>query len=264
VTARRHGWRRNRSTPALQGFPPAPLPGPHPPGCRGPVLAATGICGAALLGMSLSTRPGSPQFYLLTTGLAGTWAAGALSTGPLPLARPGRGRGAPPLVTPVLIGAAAFGVFYGAARLARHIPPLSRAISTVLGYADGGSAPLVLLSASANAVAEELYFRGALWPAADQSRPITMTTLAYAATTAATRNPALVIAGTATSLLFGLQRRTTGGVLAPALSHLTWSLLMLRYLPPLFRGSARSSARSGRCAPPASAFIAATQYFRPR
>jgi len=247
VTARRRGWRRNRGTPAPRGFLPAPLPGPHPRAGgappararRGPVLAATGIGGAALLGMSLSTEPGSPQFYLLTTGLAGTWAAGALSTGPLPLAKPGRGGGAPPLVTPVLIGAAAFGVFYGAARLARHIPPLSRAISTVLGYADGGSAPLVLLSASANAVAEELYFRGALWPTADQSRPITTTTLAYAATTAATRNPALVLAGTATSLLFGLQRRTTGGVLAPALSHLTWSLLMLRYLPPLFRASAR-------------------------
>jgi len=26
----------------------------------------------------------------------------------------------------------------------------------------------------------------------------------------------------------------SGGILAPALSHLTWSLLMLRYLPPLF------------------------------
>jgi membrane protease YdiL (CAAX protease family) len=43
-----------------------------------------------------------------------------------------------------------------------------------------------------------------------------------------------VLAGTATSVLFGLQRRTSGGVLAPALTHLTWSLLMLRYLPPLF------------------------------
>ena len=55
-----------------------------------------------------------------------------------------------------------------------------------------------------------------------------------AATTAATRNPALVLAGTATSVLFGLQRRISGGILASALSHLTWSLLMLRYLPPLF------------------------------
>ena len=35
-------------------------------------------------------------------------------------------------------------------------------------------------------------------------------------------------------MLFGLQRRTSGGILAPALTHLTWSLLMLRYLPPLF------------------------------
>jgi len=130
VTARRRGWRRNRGTPAPRGFLPAPLPGPHPRAGgappararRGPVLAATGIGGAALLGMSLSTEPGSPQFYLLTTGLAGTWAAGALSTGPLPLAKPGRGGGAPPLVTPVLIGAAAFGVFYGASSK-RYAPP---------------------------------------------------------------------------------------------------------------------------------------------
>jgi membrane protease YdiL (CAAX protease family) len=61
------------------------------------------------------------------------------------------------------------------------------------------------------------------------------TTIAYTAATAATRNPALVLAGAVTSVLFGLQRRASGGVLAPSLAHLTWSLLMLRYLPPLFR-----------------------------
>ena len=169
-------------------------------------------------------------------GLAGTWAAGALSSGPLPLNitndRDGTRRR--PVVTPVLTGAGAFGLFYGAAQLARHIPPLNRAIGSVLRYADGGSTPLVLATASANAVAEELFFRGALWSIAGKSHPLAKTTLAYAATTAATRNPALVLAGTATSALFGLQRRTSGGILAPALSHLTWSLLMLRYLPPLF------------------------------
>ena len=47
----------------------------------------------------------------------------------------------------------AFGLFYGAARLARHIPPLNRAIGSVLRYADDGSARLVLLTACANAVA---------------------------------------------------------------------------------------------------------------
>ena len=51
----------------------------------------------------------------------------------------------------------------------------------------------------------------------------------------ATRNPALVLASLAMGTLFGLQRRATGGIQAPMLTHLTWSALMLRYLPPLFR-----------------------------
>ena len=41
-------------------------------------------------------------------------------------------------------------------------PPLNRAVGSVLHYADDGSTPLVLATASANAVAEELFFRGAL------------------------------------------------------------------------------------------------------
>ena len=120
---------------------------------------------------------------------------------------------------PVLTGAGAFRLFYGAAQLARHIPPLKRAIGNILHYADDGSTPLVLATASANAVAEELFFRGALWSLVAESYPVVKTTLANTATTAATRNPALVLAGTATSVLFGLQR-TSGGILAPALSHL--------------------------------------------
>jgi hypothetical protein len=43
-------------------------------------------------------------------------------------------------------------------------------------------------------------------------------------------------------LLLGLQRRSTGGIQAPVLTHLTWSALMLRYLPPLFAGRDRRSS----------------------
>jgi CAAX protease family protein len=136
---------------------------------------------------------------------------------------------------PVLTGAGAFGLFYGAARIAQRIPALDRAIASVLRYEHVGSTSVVLLTASANALAEELFFRGALWALVEDSRPLITTTLAYAAITATTRNPALVLAGATTSVLFGLQRHNSGGILAPALSHLTWSLLMLRYLPPLFR-----------------------------
>jgi hypothetical protein len=199
------------------------------------VLAGAGVGGAGLLGISLSTRPGSPQFYTLTMGLAGTWAAGAAGSGCLSPGRPGRQRHACLVVSPVLTGVAAFGLFYGAARLARHIPPLNRAVAGVLRYADGGSAPLVMLTAGTNAVAEELFFRGALWSATADSHPMVTTTIAYTAATAVTRNPALVLAGAVTSVLFGLQRRASGGVLAPSLAHVTWSLLMLCYLPPLFR-----------------------------
>ena len=69
--------------------------------------------------------------------------------------------------------------------------------------------------------------------------PLRTTTLAYAASTAATGNPALVLAGLITSVAFGWQRDATGGVLAPAVTHVTWSVLMLRYLPPLFRDADR-------------------------
>jgi hypothetical protein len=200
-------------------------------------VIATGIGGAGLLGISLSSPPGSRRFYLLTAGLASIWTVGALGSGAL---RPGgpegwrqeRGHG---LVVPVLTGTGAFGLCYGAARIARQFPVLDRAIRGALRYEHHGSMPLVVLIASANAMAEELFFRGALWALVADSHPVVTTTLVYAATTATTRNPALVLAGIVTSVLFGLQRRTSGSPIAPALSHLTWSLLMLRYLPPVFR-----------------------------
>lgn len=199
-------------------------------------VVVTGIGGTVLLRASLSSPPGSRRFYLLTTGLAGTWAAGSIGSGPLPVGRDliqrhGLGHA---LAVPVLTGAGAFGLFYGAARIARHIRVLDRAIGSALRYAHAGQAPGLLLTASASALAEELFFRGALWALTQDSRPVLTTTLAHAITTATTRNPALVLASAATSVLFGLQRHATGGILTPALSHLTWLLLMLRYLPPLF------------------------------
>jgi uncharacterized protein len=220
--------------------PPARAESPAARSRRRRVTAA-GVGGAGLLGITLSTKAGSPQFYVLTLGLAGTWAVGALGSGPVPLGASGaRGHR---VVVPVLTGAGAFGVFFGAARVARHIPTLNRAIGSVLHYADDGSTPLVLLTAGANAVAEELFFRGAVWSLVQDSHPVVQTTIAYTAATAVTRNPALVLAGAATSVLFGLQRRASGGLLAPALTHLTWSLLMLRYLPPLFQTPRRGQSQ---------------------
>lgn len=200
------------------------------------VTATVAVGGAGLLGVSLSTKPGSPAFYGLTMAVAGTWVAGGLASGPLHLGwmlTPGS-RLRRPVGTPVALGIGAFGVFYGAALVARRIPVLDRAVTRVMRYAHQGSTPLVATTALANAVAEEVFFRGALYAAPGAERPVVTSTAVYALATAATRNPALVLASVAMGSLFGLQRRVTGGIQAPVLTHVTWSALMLRFLPPLF------------------------------
>jgi membrane protease YdiL (CAAX protease family) len=140
-----------------------------------------------------------------------------------------------PVITPVVTGVAAFGAFYAAALVVRRIPLLDEAITSVLSYATRGTGPLVLTTALANAVAEEVFFRGALYAALTERRALPVSTAVYVTATAATRNPALVLASAVMGTLFAAQRRASGGVQAPILTHLTWSALMLRYLPPLFR-----------------------------
>jgi hypothetical protein len=205
-------------------------------GLRAAGLGATGVGAAALLRSSFTAKAGSVRFYALTTSLAGTWAAGAISAGRVPWGGDGGavgpGSAARALTVPVATGAVTFAGFYLAARAARRHRAVRRAVASVLRYADAGSTPLVVLIAAGSGVAEELFFRGALWSG---RYPLRTTTLAYAASTAATGNPALVLAGLITSVIFGWQRDTTGGVFAPAVAHVTWSVLMLRYLPPLFR-----------------------------
>jgi uncharacterized protein len=203
------------------------------PGARRVLVGAAGVAAAGLLRTSFTATPGSRRFYLFTGTLAATWTAGALAAGPVFWREPVEPRKPETLVLlPIATGATTFAVFYGAAHAVRRNPVACRIIASVFHYADAGSTPLVVLIAATSGVAEELYFRGALWSGV---HPLRDTTLAYAASTAATGNPALVLAGLITSVIFGWQRRVTGGVLAPALTHLTWSVLMLRYLPPLFR-----------------------------
>jgi uncharacterized protein len=203
---------------------------------RRQVVATTSVAGAGLLGASLSTRPNSGAFYGLTLGTAATWIVGGLASGRLHLGRiRRRERLQRPIVTPVLTGVGAFGVFYGAALVCRYIPVLDRAIHSVLRYANQGSDPLVLVTTLANGAAEEVFFRGALYAAIGTRHPVIGSTGVYMLATTATRNPALVLASGVMGALFALQRRASGGIQAPILTHLTWSVLMLRFLPPLFR-----------------------------
>ena len=205
---------------------------------RRKVVVGVTAAGAGLLGVSLQSRPASWEFFALTGGVAATWLAGGFASGPLHLgwmqSRDETLRR--PVLTPVLTGVGAFGAFYGCALVARHVPVLDRAIASVLAYAEEGNTSLVLATTLANGVAEEVFFRGALYAAIGEQHPVALSTAAYALSTVPTRNPALVLAATVMGTLFAAQRRASGGIQAPVLTHVTWSTIMLRYLPPLFRG----------------------------
>ncbi|SCX58797.1 hypothetical protein SAMN03159343_3839 [Klenkia marina] len=200
------------------------------------VTAAVAVTGAGLLGVSLSQKPDSKEFYALTMAVAGTWVAGGVASGPLHRGwmRSSRETLHRPVITPVVTGAGVFGLFYGAALVSKRIPVLNAAVTRILRYAHQGNPALVTMTTLTNGVAEEVFFRGALYAAAGTGNPVLKSTAVYGLATTSTRNPALVLASVAMGLLFGWQRKITGGIQAPVLTHLTWSALMLRYLPPLF------------------------------
>jgi membrane protease YdiL (CAAX protease family) len=203
---------------------------------RRKVVAGVSVAGAGLLGVSLSTKPASPEFYGLTLGVAATWVAGGIASGPLHLGwmQSPDDTLKRPVLTPVAMGGAAFAVFYAGALISKKIPPLERAVAKILRYAQQGNQPLVYLTTLANGAAEEVFFRGALFAALGVHKPVAKSTAIYALATTATRNPSLVLASGLMGTLFGLQRRASGGFQASMLTHLTWSVLMLKFLPPLF------------------------------
>lgn len=200
------------------------------------VVGITLVVGATLLGLSFSTPQGSSNFYLLTFGLAAAWALGSLVSGPLHLGHIMlHGTRRRPIVTPIVVGLILSVIFLVGALITRMIPPLAGYTDGVLGYARNGYLPLVFLITLVNGIAEEVFFRGALFAAIGIRRPVLISTAIYTLTTVAGGNPMLVLAAALLGTVVGLQRRAGGGILAPILTHITWSSTMLLVLPPLFQ-----------------------------
>src|SRR6478735_2039502 len=114
------------------------------------------------------------------------------------------------------------------------IEPLPHTTENVLAFARYGSLPLIALITVVNGIAEEIFFRGALFAAIGTWHPVALSTAVYALTTVATGNVMLVFAAVLLGLLLGLQRRASGGILGPILTHCTWSLTLLLVLPAVF------------------------------
>jgi membrane protease YdiL (CAAX protease family) len=199
------------------------------------VVAVALGAGAVLLGFSLSIRPGDSTFYALTGAVAVVWIVGGLASGPLHLGYISfRGGLRRPVVTPLVTGLVAAAVFVAGALAVREIAPLHDYVENVLAHARQGSTALIVVVTLANAIGEEIFFRGALFAAIGRRYPVVISTIVYAIATLATANPMLVFAALTLGVVFGLQRRASGGILAPMITHMTWSMIMLFALPPLF------------------------------
>jgi membrane protease YdiL (CAAX protease family) len=193
------------------------------------------VVGAVVLGLSLRIEPGNDWFYPATFGLALVWTVGAFVSGPLHLGRTWRGQepGPRPVLVPLVYGVLLAALFVVGALIVRQVPWLDDQVRHVLDHADQGSVPLLVLVTAVNGVAEELFFRGALYAATPRC-PVAVTSAAYVLATLATGNVMLAFAAVLLGVVVGLERRATGGIQAPIITHVVWSLAMLLALPLLF------------------------------
>lgn len=198
------------------------------------VAAITLVLGASILGFALQIEPGNALFYPVTFGLAGVWACGALLSGPLHLGHGHTRDGdtSRAVVQSLALGGLLLVLFLVGAVVVARIPALRDPVEDLLAYAAYGSLPLVAFITAVNGVAEELYFRGALYAAVGRSHAVAITTVVYALTTAVAGIPLLVLAAAILGIVVGLQRRVTGGILGATITHITWSVGMLLLLPP--------------------------------
>lgn len=198
------------------------------------VAGATLVTGALVLAWALRIKPGDPNFYRATLLLAAIWLIGAFASGPLPRGRAHSRTGrqdSHAVVQSLALAALLIALFLTGAVIVAHLPWLADSVTSLLDHARQGSLPIVALITVVNGVAEELYFRGALFAAVGSRHAVAFTTAVYTLTTVPTGIPLLVLAAAILGTVTALQRRVTGGVVGCCVTHVAWSLAMLLLLP---------------------------------
>ena len=199
------------------------------------VVAVFLVVGAVVMAFLFTRAPGTASFYWTTLLLAAVWFLGAYFARPIHLGRiRWRGRNQRPVFTGIGIGLLVGGVFVVGGLIAREIDPVADLIRQVLQYEHRGALWVVLIITLVNGAAEECFFRGAVYSALRRYHPVIVSTIIYVAVTAASLNPMLPFAAIILGTVCALERRVTGGVLAPLLTHLVWGVVMVLVLPPIF------------------------------
>ena len=229
-----------RWTRSVAGIVNVAVPHNEPPASvrrRRIVVAIVLLLGAAALGLALRRHPGESSFYWLVAGAGGGVGARgvrlrAVASRRRPLAwsqpAPGGQRHRDrPAARRRLRARRVDRPRDPGRRRADHPPAALHATR------DRGGSPWP--SRCSAAIAEELFYRGALYTALGRHHPLLISTVDVRGRDAGQcRNPMLAFAAIILGTVCALERRATGGVLAPILTHFVWTLVVLLALPPLF------------------------------
>lgn len=198
------------------------------------VCAVAVAVGTFLVNWLVRIEPGDPTFYVASVALAATWTIGGLLSGPVQVGasrtRDG-GEDGRAVLQALVLGVLLVGAFLAGAFLIAGFPVLREPVEALLAHTRLGSLPVVAALAVLVGVAEELYFRGGLYAAVGGRAAVPLTAAIYLVITVPSGVPLLVFAAAVLGVVLGLQRRITGGVLAPIVTHVVWSLGMLFLLP---------------------------------
>lgn len=198
------------------------------------VSAVTLAIGSFLMAWTLRISPGDPSLYAATLALGTTWVVGALMSGKLYLGSANTRSGSPDsraIMQSLLLGVLLVALFLTGAVVVAAVPALSEPLLGLLGYARLGILPVMVGLLFLNAVAAELFFRGGLYAATGGQHAVLITTFVFALSTVPTGIPILVAGAAVLGAVVGLQRRVTGGVLGPIITHVTWLTGMVFLLP---------------------------------
>lgn len=187
------------------------------------VLLGTLVVAAFLTREAFEAPPGTTRYTYL---IAATLLAGTFLSGDAP--KPNR-RAKRPVVGPAITGALLFVTFAVLGWLTGWIDALDDGAAEIVRHARAGPAWEVALGTTVAGVAEEVFYRGALF---ERLRlPVVTTTLAHMATTLLAANLALTMAAGLLGFVLGMSRRASGGWWAPAVTHVVWGLMIVMWLP---------------------------------
>lgn len=198
------------------------------------VSAVTLAVGSFMMAWTIRINPGDPALYAATLALGTTWVVGALLSGKLYLGS-GHTRGGEKksraILQSLILGVLLIAVFLAGGAVIAIIPALRDPLIGLLSHAQLGILPVVITLLCLNAVAEELFFRGGLYAATGGQHAVLITTFVYALSSVPTGIPMLVLGSAVLGAVLGFQRRITGGVLGPIITHITWLAGMLLLMP---------------------------------